>query len=147
MKQRGQRSREVFNHRVEIGDGQFYPSGQDWADSACIVEVPLGCRLQLQARSQPESAKTCPFPSIVQKHCLLLFHDKDAIGPRADKKNKKQTVLLYSLHFELSEIRTHSRFQVLHTETYSTYPVCVSKHSPDCPCSVQTSAALGKLPT
>jgi hypothetical protein len=147
MKHRWQRSREVFDHRVELGDGQFYPSGRDWADSACIVAVPLRCRLQLQARSQPESAKTCPFPGTVQKYCLLLFYDKDAIGPRADKKNKKQTALLYCLNFKLREIRTRRRFKVLHTEIYSTYLVWVSQDSLDCPCSVQTSAASRKLPT
>ncbi len=133
----------IIDHRVEIGDGQFYPSGRDWADSACIVAIPLQCWLQLEARSQPESAKICPFPSTVQKYCLLLLHDKDARGPRADKKNKKQTVLSYCLNFKLPEIRTHT----LHTEMYSTYLVCVWKHSLDCPCSVPTSAALGKLPT
>jgi hypothetical protein len=132
----------VFDHRVEIGDGQFYPSGRDWADSACMVAVPLGCRLQLQGCSQPESAKTCPFPSTVQKYCLLLYHEKDAIGPRADKQNKKQTVLLYCLN-----IKTHTRCKVLHTEIYSAYLVSMSKHSLDRPCSVQTSAALGKLST
>jgi hypothetical protein len=59
-------------------------------------QYPCGAGFSYRLARSQNQPKLAHSPSTVQKYCLLLFDDKDAMGPRADKINKKQRVLLYS---------------------------------------------------